>query len=450
MTQHTPYRSNHALWLGVVIATLCITWQGAWAQGTLSDSLVLRNTVNGRLTIHANTATLLAGSWRMQMPLAGAPSVGSLFLGDNMGAFTDMKWLSAGTPGQILTINGAGYPAWTTSTGSGILEEVTAGQYNIRRKSAYTNGIVGTPGQYSIDLMGFRSAASQTASGGFSGIISGAQNTIAGEYSLIGSGSQNSIGVAGLFSFIGTGNTNSVTGKYSSIVSGLESGITGDFSLASGQRSYVSGSFAVALGNKDTVTAKAGIAIGDSNRVSGENAIAMGMNNRVTGIGSAALGMNNVVTGAESMAFGKGANVSNSKSIVFMHSPSLFDGDRTKVGIDINSPATSLDVDGGITIREGANIVVNANNFPVGVGNRSYIVLNPAGANRLGLTLTPGLAAGQILILRVLNGQPNFIAMNDVPAANVNLTGAWVAGADDTITLIWSGALWVELSRSNN
>lgn len=269
-----------------------------------------------------------------------------------------------GTAGQVLSIQAVtGTNAtlqWATA-GTSILEEVTASQGNIRRRVAFTNGTVGTPGQFATDLMGSRSATTQTASGTYAGILAGSNNTASGSYSLV----------------------------------------------LGGQSNTASANYSLVLG-----------------------------------------GQSNSVSGTYSMVFGYGAAVTQNNSIVFNH-PTVGDGE-TRVGIDINDPQTSLDIDGGLVIRAPATVAINANNATLTVGNRSYIVLDPNGGNRTGLILSNGLQAGQILILRIIETAGNFIGMPDAAASNVNLTGNWVGRADDTITLIWSGVDWVETSRSNN
>jgi hypothetical protein len=126
------------------------------------------------------------------------------------------------------------------------------------------------------------------------------------------------------------------------------------------------------------------------------------------------------------------------------------DGTTGNVGIGNITPGTTLDVDGGFTIRPGA-VTVNANNFSVTVGNESYIVLDPSGANRTGLVLADGAQTGQILILRIVSGAGNSITLPDNAATNnTNLTGNWVGNAEDTLMVIWTGTDWIEVSRSNN
>ncbi len=291
---------------------------------------------------------------------------------------------ATGTAGQVLRIATSPAPTasaatleWGAAAGSEIFEEVTAGQGNVRRKLAYTNGIAGAPvGQYAIDLQAARGAATQTASGQYSALVGGSSNTVSGAYA-----------------FIGAGLSNTASNSYASVLGG--------------QANSVSGTHATILG-----------------------------------------GQSNTVSGNHSMAFGYGAAVTQNNTIVFNH-PTVGAG-ATRVGIGNNNPTVSLDVDGGVVIRPPANLAVTGNNQTVTVGNRSYIVLDPGGADRTGLVLSAGSNAGQILILRILETAGNYIQLPDAAGSNVNLTGNWTGRADDTIMLIWTGANWAETSRSNN
>jgi hypothetical protein len=119
------------------------------------------------------------------------------------------------------------------------------------------------------------------------------------------------------------------------------------------------------------------------------------------------------------------------------------------VGIGNITPAVSMDVDGAVVMRPGA-VTVNGNGQTVTPGNRSYIVLDPNGANRTGLILANGLQTGQVLILRIIETAGNSVALPDVVGSNVDLTGNWIGAANDIISLIWTGTDWVETGRSNN
>lgn len=126
------------------------------------------------------------------------------------------------------------------------------------------------------------------------------------------------------------------------------------------------------------------------------------------------------------------------------------DGATGYVGIGNITPGASMDVDGGIVTRPGANVLVTANGQIVVPGNRSYIVLDPGGVARVGLILANGLQIGQILVLRVIETSAQPITIPDAAASNVDLTGNWVGAANDILSLIWTGVDWVETSRSNN
>ncbi len=315
---------------------------------------------------------------------------------------------SVGTAGQTLTIASVtGTDAtltWSTA-GSSIHEEVTAGTGDIRRRVAYTNGTVGNPGDYANDFMGVRTAATMTASGNYSGILTGTSNTASGQYSLVVGGA-----------------SNQATNSYSSVLGG-------SFNIVGGQYSFVGS--------------------GTSNNVSGNySAVPGGASNNVSSNYSLTAGQLNSVSGNNTFVFGYGASVSQSNSVVF-NFPTA-GTDATRVGINTNSPNTNLDVDGGVAIRPPANVQINANGATLTPGHRSYIVLDPNGGDRTGLILANGVQTGQILILRILETSGNFIQLPDAGANNASLTGNWVGRADDTITLIWSGVDWVELSRSNN
>lgn len=315
---------------------------------------------------------------------------------------------SIGTTGQVLAISSiSGTTAdlsWQTA-GTSIFEEVTSGSGNIRRRLPYTSGTVGTPGLYAIDLMGVRTAATLTASGDYSAILGGTSNRADGNYGIVVGGANNR--AATLHASVLGGSFNISNGQYSTIGGGSSNNITGNYS-------------AIAGGSGNTVSSNYSLSAGQNNTVSGNN----------------------------SFVFGYGANVTQANSVVFNHPTA--GTDATRVGINTNTPSTSLDVTGGVVIRPPATINVPANNFTVTVGNNSYVVLNPGGANRTGLILSDGLQTGQILILRIIETTAFYISMPDAAANNVNLTGAWVGRADDTITLIWTGVDWVELSRSNN
>ncbi len=61
--------------------------------------------------------------------------------------------------------------------------------------------------------------------------------------------------------------------------------------------------------------------------------------------------------------------------------------------------------------------------------------------------ITSGAFAGQILILQGTSDTNTIIIKN---GANTKLTGDITLGAEDTLTLVWDGTKWVEITSSNN
>jgi hypothetical protein len=124
------------------------------------------------------------------------------------------------------------------------------------------------------------------------------------------------------------------------------------------------------------------------------------------------------------------------------------------VGVGITTPTTKLDVDGALTLRDNpTTITTNAATFnidPISL-NRTYLRVssNDTPVNRQ-LTISNGTEAGQIIIIQCIAvGGTNGFRIVD--GGNINISVATSSlTLDDTITLIWDGAKWVQTSFSNN
>jgi hypothetical protein len=128
-------------------------------------------------------------------------------------------------------------------------------------------------------------------------------------------------------------------------------------------------------------------------------------------------------------------------------------GSNGNVGIGEITAGTLLDVDGGVTVRPGTTVNVIADNQAVTIGNRSHVVLSSNGtpANRT-ITISNGLQTGQLLFIMVTGtAATNGIELADDPTgSNTNLSGLAQLVDGAVLQLIWNGADWMEVTRSNN
>ncbi|HOM03987.1 MAG TPA: hypothetical protein PLU67_00675 [Candidatus Kapabacteria bacterium] len=102
--------------------------------------------------------------------------------------------------------------------------------------------------------------------------------------------------------------------------------------------------------------------------------------------------------------------------------------------------AVSADINGALSL----NPPDVATSSPIQVGNRSYVKFNISG----NFSISDGQSPGQVLILHKLNTAHSTLIGSNLSLKT--LSASWATNKpDDTITFIWSGTKWVELSRQN-
>lgn len=110
-----------------------------------------------------------------------------------------------------------------------------------------------------------------------------------------------------------------------------------------------------------------------------------------------------------------------------------------KIAFGKQTASVSADINGALAINTSGEPATT--NY-IEVGNRSYIKINVSGI----ITLSNGLSEGQILVLQKVGGTQTTLSSTGNVYLRNNLT--WVTyGLNDTITLIWDGSKWVELTR---
>lgn len=126
-------------------------------------------------------------------------------------------------------------------------------------------------------------------------------------------------------------------------------------------------------------------------------------------------------------------------------------GGSGHVGVNESFPLTSLQLNGAMSINK-ANVTLTKANYIVNVGNRSYIIITKATTDATLLIPTNGIVPGQILFIesdqsngssyfQLFSGTSNNTRLSSNP---LELKGL------DTLTLIWNGTYWLELSHSAN
>ena len=168
------------------------------------------------------------------------------------------------------------------------------------------------------------------------------------------------------------------------------------------------------------------------------------------GIYANAYGNSGTKTGINASATGAGSNIAGqfSASGGSANYALIVPSGGGNVGIGTSTPTATLDVNGTQAFNKssqnlGANGQINPN-------ISSYVEVTGAGGTYTLTTpsIANGTTIGQLLYIVSNHGGTTII----VNSATVKLNGGanYSLGAYDTVTLMWSGTLWVEMGRSNN
>jgi len=106
-------------WTVALVVMAIVAVGQVYGQGTLTDSLVLRNPTNGRTTLIGNTAVASASPWHLTFPLSQGTS-NSLLTSTVVGSNSTLSWLAPGANNSVLTIT-AGVPTWAVGGANWLL-----------------------------------------------------------------------------------------------------------------------------------------------------------------------------------------------------------------------------------------------------------------------------------------------------------------------------------------
>ncbi len=302
-------------------------------------------------------------------------------------ALGDLRAMTAGTTGQVLTYTASG-PAWAaastgndwallgnsgTTAGTNFVGTTDAQDLVFKRSSVEgirltTGGALWGSGNTGTGVTPTSGAGTRMmwipAKAAFrAGIVSGTQwdDANVGVNSAV-FGQNNT--ASGTNTFV-AGNGNTAAGNYSTVLNQFNRTTSaGSYAIAGGYESSVEAMLAYAIGWADTAKGVSAVAIGGwNNSADAENSFATGYSNTATGNQSAIFGDNGRVSGGSALVTGSANNVSANYSIAG-GSGNIVSGSRTLTMGENNTVSSTRSMVSGIN-----NNIAGENNIVSGVQN---------------------------------------------------------------------------------
>ena len=126
-------------------------------------------------------------------------------------------------------------------------------------------------------------------------------------------------------------------------------------------------------------------------------------------------------------------------------------GGSSHVGINESYPLTSLQMNGAASINP-INVSLSTSGYSITVGNTSYMIITKATSNATFAIISNGIATGQLLFIESAqsNGSSGFQLFSGTSNNTRLSSNPLTLKGMDTLTLIWNGTYWLELSHSSN
>ena len=395
-----------------------------------------------------------------------APGGGS----DNLGNHTATTTLNM----AAFNITGANH---ITASSATFTYSVTASSVNtpgllilrdgeLQTTGAGTGSVAGgARGAGAVDLQVNRSLDYQVASGQYSTLAGGQMNQAYGAHSVVSGGSENT--ASGVDSVVSGGIGNNASGDMSTVPGGYRNNATENYAFAAGRQahSHADGAFTwadseggVDMAVDNAVTDRVWFKSRGGFLISGStNAAMTGTANRgmiVTGDGLVGISTGVPRAALDVVSAGTGDNIyaqiwrnGNGVIVSSMTSQGVLYATLSPGG---NINAATANISGNLILQPGAvtSVETGATLVVVSAFMKIESALDEA-VTLGGDPLISGGLAGQVLVLQ---GTSDAKTVRLVSSGNVRLNGGipLTLGDKDTITLIYDGATWVELSRSVN
>lgn len=454
-----------------------------WEENsTVRGSIMVRNDNTSGMNIESKQIIFNSGSIgaeRMRITSGGAVGIGTT--SPASGALLDVNGsirIGGGSPGagKVLTSDANGLASWSTmanltgqtTSNNTILGQnsgtnITTGISNtfIGQGSGFTNisggsnTFVGNSAGYSTTgnnntFIGSNAGGNTTTGSG--NIALGAfagQGTMTGSYNIIiGELAGNAISNGGNNIFIGNGAGTASRSARNQIAIGPNALQSLDFNNAGA----IWDADNVAIGSASLIAlAPTTVTDGKGNTAVGTHTLASlnpGANNTALGYYAG----QNITSGNGNVVIGNYAGPATSgikNNSLYIHNTA---SDFPLIGGDF--AAGTVVINGSMTYAaDGSSLFISSDNFGVNPNGRSYLkmradISGPATSRTV--TLGNGINPGQILVIEGLSDAEPVEIADNAAANNTNVSIARVLGGADTITLLWNGVDWIELSYSNN
>ncbi|MBS1903401.1 MAG: hypothetical protein JSS75_06850 [Bacteroidetes bacterium] len=291
-----------------------------------------------------------------------------------------------------------------------------------------------------------------TASGQYSFIGAGASNLASSSYATVGGGLGNAVSTSGYYGVVAGGHNNFASSASSAIVGGETDSATGQYSfIGAGQHNVALGQYSVIAGGAgNTLSSAAGYGViggGQSNVADSQYAVIPGGQNLK--LGNFSFGVN-MGTAADIRGLSKVAYFGNMNLLV-----NNTDGTARKIGVNTNSPATGVDVNGDVSLRQTGFSANNGNNNDISIGGMSFVrISGPTAA--FTITGIAGGVDGKMVILFNSTSQTMTVSHQDVASTTAadrilcKATNNVSVGQYGVVTLIYSTneSRWVVVSTN--